>query len=108
MDLVPAAKKRTTNVAKLRVLARENMLEALSRVAEFRRYDARRKDCVTTDPPGPVVALLLQALRGLKVDRKIYIHINNTNPILIEGSPERQAVEAAGYEIAYDGMELAL
>ena len=59
LDLVPAAKKRTTNVAKLRVLARENMLEALSRVAEFRRYDARRKDCVTTDPPGPVVALLL-------------------------------------------------
>lgn len=38
--------------------------------------------------------------------RRIYIHINNTNPMLIEGSPERRAVEGAGIEIAYDGMEI--
>jgi pyrroloquinoline quinone biosynthesis protein B len=38
--------------------------------------------------------------------RRIYIHINNTNPILREGSAERRAVEAAGVEVAYDGMEL--
>jgi pyrroloquinoline quinone biosynthesis protein B len=36
------------------------------------------------------------------------VHINNTNPILIEGSPERAAVEAAGIEVAYDGMEIRL
>lgn len=36
--------------------------------------------------------------------RRIYIHINNTNPMLLEGSPERRAVEAAGFEVAYDGM----
>ena len=40
--------------------------------------------------------------------RKILIHINNTNPILDEDSPERRAVLEAGFEIAYDGMEIAL
>jgi pyrroloquinoline quinone biosynthesis protein B len=40
--------------------------------------------------------------------RRIYIHINNTNPILVEGSPERRRVEAAGVEIAEDGMEVTL
>jgi pyrroloquinoline quinone biosynthesis protein B len=40
--------------------------------------------------------------------RRIFIHINNTNPILIEGSPCRQRVEAAGFEVAFDGMEIAL
>ena len=38
--------------------------------------------------------------------RRIFIHINNTNPVLIENSPERRAAEAAGFEIAYDGMEV--
>ena len=39
--------------------------------------------------------------------RRIFIHINNSNPILIEGSPEEQQVKAAGWEVAYDGMEVA-
>jgi pyrroloquinoline quinone biosynthesis protein B len=49
----------------------------------------------------------LAALAGL-ARRRILIHINNTNPILIEGSPERRAVEAAGFEVAEDGMRIAL
>jgi pyrroloquinoline quinone biosynthesis protein B len=40
--------------------------------------------------------------------RRIYIHINNTNPILIEDSPERRQVEAAGWEVAADGLEIVL
>jgi pyrroloquinoline quinone biosynthesis protein B len=40
--------------------------------------------------------------------RRIFIHINNTNPILIDGSSAHQRVEAAGFEIAYDGMEIVL
>ena len=40
--------------------------------------------------------------------RRIYIHINNTNPILVDGSPERRKVETAGWEVAEDGMEIAL
>ena len=42
------------------------------------------------------------------ISRKIFIHINNTNPILIEDSPERQKAAQAGWEIAYDGMEVLL
>jgi pyrroloquinoline quinone biosynthesis protein B len=40
--------------------------------------------------------------------RRILTHINNTNPILIEGSPQRRHVEAAGFEVAEDGMEIVL
>jgi pyrroloquinoline quinone biosynthesis protein B len=46
-------------------------------------------------------------LAGLAA-RRIFAHINNTNPILIHGSPERQQIEAAGWEVAEDGMEIGL
>jgi len=49
----------------------------------------------------------LAALAGL-ARRRILIHINNTNPILIEGSPQRRAVEAAGFEVAEDGIRIEL
>ena len=39
--------------------------------------------------------------------RKMLIHINNSNPILIEGSPEEATVKAAGWDVAFDGMEVA-
>jgi pyrroloquinoline quinone biosynthesis protein B len=48
------------------------------------------------------------SLAGLDVGRKIFIHINNSNPVLIEDSPERRWTEQAGWEIAYDGMEIVL
>jgi pyrroloquinoline quinone biosynthesis protein B len=38
--------------------------------------------------------------------RRIYIHINNTNPILLEDSAERRTVEEAGWEVAFDGMDV--
>ena len=44
----------------------------------------------------------------MKADRKILIHINNTNPILNEDSNERRTLEAAGIEVAFDGMDIAL
>jgi len=40
--------------------------------------------------------------------RRVYVHINNTNPILDENSPETAAVRAGGWEISYDGMEIRL
>jgi pyrroloquinoline quinone biosynthesis protein B len=49
----------------------------------------------------------LAALAGLP-GRRILTHINNTNPILIEGSAERRKVEEAGFEVAEDGMEIVL
>jgi len=50
----------------------------------------------------------LEALAAHAHVRRILIHINNTNPILIEGSPEEMKVKAAGWEIAFDGMEVSL
>ena len=50
----------------------------------------------------------LQAFRDIDIGRKIYIHINNTNPVWRPHSPERQEAEAAGWEIAFDGMEITL
>jgi pyrroloquinoline quinone biosynthesis protein B len=47
----------------------------------------------------------LAALESLS-GRRVYVHINNTNPILIAGSPERLHVEAQDWEIAEDGMEI--
>jgi len=50
----------------------------------------------------------LAALRGLSAPRRIYIHLNNTNPLLRDDSMERKEAEAAGWEIAFDGMEVTL
>jgi pyrroloquinoline quinone biosynthesis protein B len=50
----------------------------------------------------------LAALRGLSAPRRIYIHLNNTNPLLRDDSMERKEAEAAGWEIAFDGMEVRL
>jgi len=47
-------------------------------------------------------------LAPLGITRKIFIHINNSNPVLRDDSPERAAVEAAGWEVSFDGMEVKL
>jgi pyrroloquinoline quinone biosynthesis protein B len=51
---------------------------------------------------------MLSYLVRLPDARRVLIHINNTNPILDENSAERRAVEKAGVEVAYDGMEIDL
>ena len=50
----------------------------------------------------------LEALARLERPRTILVHINNTNPVLLERSPEREAVERAGVEVAHDGLEVEL
>ncbi|MGH7419651.1 MAG: pyrroloquinoline quinone biosynthesis protein PqqB [Candidatus Rokuibacteriota bacterium] len=50
----------------------------------------------------------LARLAGLRARRRVYIHINNTNPMLRDDSAERAQVDAAGWEIAGDGMEVRL
>jgi pyrroloquinoline quinone biosynthesis protein B len=47
-------------------------------------------------------------LNKFTIDRKILIHINNTNPILNEESPQHQFVLDNGVEIATDGMEITI
>lgn len=50
----------------------------------------------------------MTAFDSVKVGRKIYIHINNTNPILVAGSPERRTVEDHGWEVSEDGLEVTV
>ena len=48
------------------------------------------------------------AALGAIAARRIFVHINNTNPILVDGSPERLLVERSGWEVAEDGLEIVL
>ena len=50
----------------------------------------------------------LKALAPLRLKHKLYVHINNTNPILDEQSPERADVIKAGCVVGMDGMELVI
>jgi pyrroloquinoline quinone biosynthesis protein B len=49
----------------------------------------------------------IAAFRDIPVKRRILIHINNSNPILLDDSAERAGVEKEGWEVAYDGMEVS-
>jgi pyrroloquinoline quinone biosynthesis protein B len=50
----------------------------------------------------------IEAFKELGVGRKVFIHINTTNPILVADSAERAVVEQAGWEVAWDGMSIEL
>lgn len=50
----------------------------------------------------------IKQLETISIGRRVFIHINNTNPVLREDSIERDAVTVAGWEVAYDGMEFIL
>lgn len=51
---------------------------------------------------------MIDVLNNVKNARKILIHINNTNPILDNDSPERKILDTAGIEVAFDGLEIEL
>ena len=68
------------------------------------RKSGRRMGHMSVSGPDGVIA----AFDGLGVKRRIFIHINNSNPILLDDSPERAAVAAAGWDVAFDGMEVRL
>jgi pyrroloquinoline quinone biosynthesis protein B len=51
---------------------------------------------------------MINLMASLTKPRKVLIHINNTNPILDEESPERAQLEDVGIEVAFDGMEIIL
>jgi pyrroloquinoline quinone biosynthesis protein B len=65
---------------------------------------ARQMGHVPLSGPGGT----LEAVAGLQRPRAILVHINNTNPVLLERSPERDAVVRAGVEVAHDGLEVEL
>lgn len=64
---------------------------------------ARMGHIAMSGPKGSIAGL-----KDVKVGRRIFVHINNTNPVLDENSAEHAAVRAAGWEVAHDGMEIEL
>lgn len=48
----------------------------------------------------------ISAFENIKVGRKVFVHMNNTNPVLRPGSEQRKMVEAAGWTVAFDGLEV--
>lgn len=50
----------------------------------------------------------IAGFENVKIGRRIFVHINNTNPVLDENSAEHAAVVSAGWEVAHDGMEIEL
>ncbi len=64
----------------------------------------RRMGHMSVSGPGGTLA----AFAELGVRQRVLLHINNSNPILLDDSPERAEVEAAGWRVAFDGMELRL
>jgi pyrroloquinoline quinone biosynthesis protein B len=73
-------------------------------VAGLGAKTGRRMGHMSLDGPEGTLA----AFERLGVERKILIHINNSNPVLLEDSPERAQVVAHGWEVAYDGMEMTV
>jgi pyrroloquinoline quinone biosynthesis protein B len=68
--------------------------------------DRRARDMDHQPVSGPGGSL--SRLARLSRPRKVYIHINNTNPMLLEGSAERAQVERAGLAIGADGMSFSI
>jgi pyrroloquinoline quinone biosynthesis protein B len=66
----------------------------------------RAEDMAHLPIGGPTGSLAL--LAKLRAPRRVFIHVNNTNPILREDSAEAVAVGAAGWQIAEDGLEIEL
>ena len=64
---------------------------------------ARMGHLAMSGPKGSIAGL-----ENVKIGRRIFVHINNTNPVLDENSAEHAAVRAAGWEVAHDGMEIEL
>jgi pyrroloquinoline quinone biosynthesis protein B len=65
---------------------------------------AREMDHLPVSGPGGS----LERLRALPARHRVYTHINNTNPMLLEDSPERARVEEAGLRVGADGMRFTL
>jgi len=77
--------------------------EEMSQAGVGEKTSQRMGHMAIADPGGT-----LEACRDLDIARKVFIHINNTNPVLLENSPERSQANAAGWTVAYDGMEVEL
>lgn len=71
-------------------------------LAGLSQKTGRRMGHMSLGDPGGTI----DAFRSIAVGRKIIIHMNNSNPVLLADSPERAQAEAEGWIVAHDGMEI--
>ncbi len=107
---VPACSSVTT--ALVERLARVDLLlfdgsfwshDEMAKIGQAHRSASSMGHLPISGPEGSVAMW-----KDAKVGQKVFIHINNTNPILVEDSAERRFVETAGWSIACDGQEYCL
>ena len=70
-------------------------------IAWYRSYAAARLDRLHAKVEGAMAAL-----DGLAIGRRFFIHINNSNPALLPASPQRAALDAAGWDVARAGERI--
>ena len=77
--------------------------DEMSKTGTGAKTGARMGHIAMSGPDGSMAAL-----SDVSLARRVFIHVNNTNPVLQPAGPERAMAEAAGWRIAQDGMEFAL
>lgn len=77
--------------------------DEMRRTGTGTKTGARMGHMPISGPQGSMARLM-----GVACGRRLFIHLNNTNPVLQPASPQRAEVEAAGWGVAQDGMEIAL
>jgi pyrroloquinoline quinone biosynthesis protein B len=77
--------------------------DEMSRAGVGTKTGRRMGHIPVNDAQGP-----LEAFRNLTCGRRILVHINNTNPLLVASSAERLQAEKRGWEVGFDGMEIEL
>ncbi len=75
--------------------------DEMIRLGLGRKTGGRMGHMAMSGPEGSIAAFA-----PLRIGRKVFVHMNNTNPVLDPGSPERAEAEAAGWIIGQDGMEI--
>ena len=70
-------------------------------------YHSKKNSPDSAETQPAAAPLTLASFRDIAVKRKILVHINNSNPILVDGSTERGLLAKAGWEVAHDGMEVS-
>ncbi len=77
--------------------------DEMSRTGTGAKTGARMGHIAMSGPGGSIAALA-----GVPLGQRVFIHVNNTNPVLQPAAAERAMIRAAGWHVAHDGMELAL
>jgi pyrroloquinoline quinone biosynthesis protein B len=101
--ITPALRRRLAGAALLFFDGTTFTNDELPSLGLSAKSASRMGHVAMSGPEGSILGFAQSA-----IERRIYIHVNNTNPVLREGSPEHGTLVEAGWELAYDGMEITL